>query len=360
MSIDLQSWVRASDWPRVLQHFTDVAPRTAAEFASRGLAIRALQPGVEGARQALPDLRQALALQPGSAPMASNLLQGLIDAGETREACLQSAALVAQSPHDADLRHKQVQALMAAARWDDALEAASVEPAARDARPPWAALRDELGSRWWQPVILGGQRLRQPQPQDRGFVARCFRDRAFMSRYHRYQAGEDAAIEQFIARSSSRPQLTRRLDWVVCRGDEAIGLTSLVDIDPDNRRAELLVGFPHPRAAASAALKASLAAMQFAFDRLGLHKLMSYVYGDNAESQANTLHLGLHQEGLLREHLQVDGQPLDLYVNGLLAPQFHADERLQRLLQRWTARPPQPEPAGRPDGPIGGAGGQIQ
>ena len=246
--------------------------------------------------------------------------------------------MVQQAPQLADLRDKQVQALMAAARWEDALQAASARPAAHHAGQAGAALLEELGSLWWRPLVLGGVCLRLPSPGDSDFVARCFRDTAFMTRFHRFQPGDDAAIEEFIGRAKTRLRRTRRLDWIVWRGDQPIGLTSLVDVDHENRRAELLVGLPQPGTSGPAALQASLATLQFAFDRLGLHKVLSHVYGDNPMSQANTLHLGLRQEGLLRDHLQVDGKALDLFVNGLLASEFRADARLQRLLRRWTAR----------------------
>jgi len=336
MDAELQGWLRARDWPRVRDHFARVAPVSAADFESRGLATMSLQPGAGGARLALPDLRRALDLQPHNPVLAVNLLQGLIDAGEVAEACRLSSAAVQALPASADLRDKHVQALVAAARWDDALQAVTAEAKGVDGQALWAALREELQSRWWRPLSLGGLSLRLPCPDDRDFITRSFRDRAFMTRFHRFQPADDASIDQFIQRSGSRPRLNRRLDWIVHRGAEAIGLASLVDLDHEQRRAELLVGFPqaegHP---AAAALKASLAAMQFAFGALKLNRLISYVYGDNPASQANTLHLGLRQEGLLREHLRVDGVALDLHVNGLLAREYFADARLLRLLQRW-------------------------
>lgn len=251
-----------------------------------------------------------------------------------------------QAPTLLELRDKQMQALLAAARWGDALQAATTAPPAFYSRPFGAALRQELDSGWWRPLRLGGLSLRLPVADDRDFLASRFREPAFMSRFHRFQAGDDAAIAQFIARARLRPRHTRRLDWIVCSGAEPIGLTSLVDIDHENRRAELLVGFAQTPVPAGAALKAALAAMQFAFDRLGVHKLVSHVYGDNPTSQANTLHLGLRQEGLLRAHLRVGGQALDLFVNGLLVTEFRADKRLQRLLQRWTERLPRSSPVG--------------
>jgi hypothetical protein len=47
------------------------------------------------------------------------------------------------------------------------------------------------------------------------------------------------------------------------------------------------------------------------------------------------LHLGFHQEGRMRQHLQGASGPVDLFVNGLLAAEFEGDARLQKLLHRW-------------------------
>jgi RimJ/RimL family protein N-acetyltransferase len=339
---DLNGWLRARDWQRVQDHFARIAPRSAEDFEARGLATAALRGGADGARRALPDLQRARDLQPQSPLLALNLLQALIHAGEAAEACRLSAALVPQFPGHRALREQQVHALVAAAHWDQALQAAATVDAAAAgaaASAHWAALRAELQTGWWRPLVMGGLTLRLAHIGDRDFVGRCWRDDAFMRRFHRFQPGDDAALTSFIARVALLPSRSRRLDWVVCRADEAIGLAALVDLDLAQRRGELLLGFPQARAPAGAALKAALAAMQFGFHRLDLNKLVSHVYGDNPESQANTLHLGLRQEGLLREHLQGPAGPVDLYVNGLLAREFRADARLQRLLRRWCPPP---------------------
>jgi RimJ/RimL family protein N-acetyltransferase len=101
----------------------------------------------------------------------------------------------------------------------------------------------------------------------------------------------------------------------------------------------LLIGVPEPRAGESLALKASIAAIAFAFEQLGLDKLVSYVYGDNPVARANTLHLGFQSEGLLRSHLKEGDSRLDLHVSGLLRTEFNADSRMQRVRSRWTASP---------------------
>lgn len=343
----LQAALLARDWSGVLAQLARTPPQSAEAYAARALATAALQPGAEGARRALPDWRRALELKPGNSALASNLLQGLMDAGDVAEAIRLSSAWLHDHPQLSDLRDKQLRALCLAARWDEALSAcdaacACVAPGARVEPATWSGLHRELRSQWWKPLNLGGVQLRAAQPSDRTFITRCFRDADFMARFHRFQAADDESVTAFITRSSLPPSRARRLDWLVCQGERRLGLAALVDLDLQHRRGELLVGLPEAEASPGVALKAALAAMDFAFSGLRLHKLVSYVYGDNADAQANTLHLGLRQEGRMRQHLQGPAGPVDLFVNGLLAPEFHADARLQRLLCRWRADSPAP------------------
>ncbi len=343
----LQSWLQGREWDRLQQHFAAVSPVRADEFEARALTTMALQPGPDGARRALPDLRRACTLQPGNVLLAANLMQALIDAGDTAEALRLTTDAMRQAPQIVALAEKHAWALLAAARWDDAqravahaigaAQAAGVAPAST-----MTQLAEELRTRWWQAQALGGIELRLPAEADRDFVARCFSARDFITRYRRFQADDAAAVGSFLALARRRPRQSGRLEWIVCRGDEPIGLASLSDLDFTHRRGELLIGLLTPDASAATALKASLAAMDYGFNGLGLHKLVSCVYGDNAPAQANTLHLGLRQEGLLRGHLLTPDGPLDLYLNGLLADEYRADARLQRMLARWrsAATPP--------------------
>ncbi|MFO1328200.1 MAG: tetratricopeptide repeat protein [Rubrivivax sp.] len=342
-AVELGAWLQARDWGRLQRHFARVPPATAADFEARALATMALHPGAGGARAALADLRQACRLEPGNVLAAANLMQALIDAGEADEALRLTRDAMRQAPQIVPLAEKHAWALVAAARWDEArLAVAHAIEAARKAELPaseaMAALAAELDTAWWQPLRLGDIELRLPAEIDQAFVAACFQSGDFLSRYRRFQAADEVAVRNFVDLARRRPLQTSRIDWIVWRGVEALGLASVSDLDFGHRRGELLVGLLAPRAAASAGLKASLAVMDFFFARLKMRKLVSYVYGDNEAAQANTLHLGLRQEGLLRRHLLTPAGELDLYVNGLLADEYHADARLQRLLARWRPR----------------------
>ena len=338
----LRSWLQARDWDRLQRHFAAVAPATADDFEARALLTMALQPGPDGARRALADLRQACALQPGNVLAAANLMQALIDAGDAVQALRLTTDAMRQAPHIQPLAEKHAWALVALARWDEAQAAAAhalgvARAASATPAPALAALADELRGGWWRPLALGGVTLRLPADADQAFVAQCFGSPAFIARYRRFQATDAAAVGGFIDLARRRPRQTGRIDWIVCQGAQPLGLASLSDLDFKHRRGELLVGLLDPDARAPVGLKASLAVMDCAFNGFGLRKLVSYVYGDNPAAQANTLHLGLRQEGLLRAQLLTAEGPLDLYVNGLLADEFHADARLQRLLARWRA-----------------------
>ncbi len=337
----LRAWLLARDWPRLAEHFRARPAQTAEELEARALTCMALLPGPPGAQQALPDLQRPCQLQPGNPLLVANLIQALIDAERPTQACALSTDAVRQAADFLPLLHKHAFALAAAARWDEAATAcrqALRVAAARAVAAPeaLAALSLELASRWWQPLAVGGVRLRLPTPVDHDFVATTLARRDFMARYHRYQGSDSVSVTRFIERAARRPSVSRRIDWLVCdRAGRPCGLAALADVDPVQRRAEWLLGLPEGPADPSFSLKAALALLELAFGRLRLRKLVSHVYGDNPQAQRNTLHLGFRAEGLLRAHLEVDGRALDLHVNGLLAEEFAAEARWSRLRRRW-------------------------
>jgi diamine N-acetyltransferase len=140
------------------------------------------------------------------------------------------------------------------------------------------------------------------------------------------------------------------LDWLLLKmetgGDgvsasRPIGIANLVDIQFGHRRAEFLIGIPDPTdRSASAGLEATLLVMDFAFNRVGLNKLTTFVYGDNQVSQNNTLALGFTQESHLREHLALpdSGRLIDLYGNGMTVSDFRSNTRLARSSRRLLGR----------------------
>lgn len=342
----LHAWLRQGDWARLQSHFDGHAPGTAAEHAAHALLLTRSERTRERDARIVADWRQACRLQPDNLLHAVNLAQALLDAGQVDEAAALAVRIAQQAPQSPPAVEKLCLAMHAQGRWPEAQQAVERARSLADACKlplPDAvhSVCESLAGRWWEPIAVGGAVLRLPQADDLPFVRAAFNDAAFMPRFHRYQRGDEPALQEFIGRARRPPRETRRRDWIVVdRAGRAAGLVSIVDIDPVNRRGELLVGVPDAQrrqGSEALALKASLAAVAFAFERLRLDKLVSYVYGDNPVAQANALHLGFASEGLLRGHIADGHQRLDLHVNGLLRPEFEADARLQRLRQRWQA-----------------------
>ena len=340
---DLQAWLRAGDWSSLHAYFSRYAPASADEFVARALLLTRAERTRERTAQILADWRQACALQPANLLHAVNLAQALLDAQQPDEAVQLTSRLVQRAPHSYPAAEKHALALHACGRGHDAAAAgaqAAHAAAAAGITPSETtrAVYADLALPWWQPLPIGGATLRLPIPEDEAFLRALFNDPAFMRRFHRYQRGDDRALRDFIDRGRRPPREARRRDWIVLdRRGNAAGLAAIVDVDLMNQRGELLIGVREPRAGESLALKASIAAIAFAFEQLGLEKLVSYVYGDNPVARANTLHLGFRDEGLLRSHLKEGDGRLDMHVSGLLRTEFEADSRMQRLRSRWTA-----------------------
>lgn len=196
---------------------------------------------------------------------------------------------------------------------------------------------------WWAAPKGRRVQLRRWQPGDEPFLQRCWQDSNFMERYN-LNLGYSIDIQQrFLAHLPiaicRSPILNESLDWLILdRDSQPLGLLSLTNIDAVHKRAEFLIGFP-ASPDAGLALEASLLAMKFAFDVAGFNKMTSSVYASNAIAQANTLHLGFEQEGLLRAHMlhPLTGAAIDLFLNGLTKAMYHSNRRLQQLTNRMIS-----------------------
>ena len=189
------------------------------------------------------------------------------------------------------------------------------------------------------------------------FVWECFQLDEFMDLYRlteNRQKTVEQIREQLIEEHKVFPNQLKRIEWIICRTDgdapEPIGLTAIADYQKHNQRGEFLIGIPEKHnQRPGIGLEASLLVMEFGFNQLHLHKLMSFVYGYNSASQHNTLELGFIQEGHLRDHLfYKDKGFVDMYQNGMLDSDFRSNQRLARLSTRLLGRditqlPPEPE-----------------
>lgn len=199
---------------------------------------------------------------------------------------------------------------------------------------------------WKEPCFGKRITLVRMESRHRDFLSSCRRNIKFQHHYHLFQDSSTEAIERDLQSVNRSPLETKRISWVVEKNTIPIGLAELVDLNLNNSRAEILIGFPEEQSF-GISLEATLLVMEFAFSRAGIHKLVSYVYGDNPNSQRNTLHLGFEQEGLLKSHVvdPVSDERLDLYINGCLATDFFQNKKLMQLANRLLGRIPEPSSA---------------
>jgi ribosomal-protein-alanine N-acetyltransferase len=113
-----------------------------------------------------------------------------------------------------------------------------------------------------------------------------------------------------------------------------VGTCTLAGVDPSNRRAEL--GFALGRGFWGRGYMAAAlpAVLEFAFGRLGLHRVFADAEPHNAPSIRALERLGFVREGFLREHYLVQGAPQDAIIYGLLKSEWARGAR-----PAYAARP---------------------
>ena len=190
---------------------------------------------------------------------------------------------------------------------------------------------------WHTPLRGRTVMLMRPQREHSDFLARLLDTPSFVERYNAFIGQGTAAVEAFVARTQQAPLQTRQIDWVVTTaGGVPLGLACLADIDLENQRAELLIGFPELPGMRQKMVEATLLLLAAAFRHLKLQKLVSYVYQDNVPAQQATMHLGFQSEGVLRSHVRhrLSGDRKDLHVNGLLREDYFQNTYLMRMGKR--------------------------
>jgi len=188
-------------------------------------------------------------------------------------------------------------------------------------------------------------------PEHADFLSDCYANNRFMNAYRLSQARnlESQTLHTSLVKKQQYLALRQQgIEWVIRRKKDAIGnrgellgLAALADYQAGHNRAEFLVGFLDPKdARAGLGLEASLLVLEFAFQKVKLHKLITLVYQFNKSAQGNTLHLGFSQEAVFREHYFDPYQKrfIDLYQNALLAREFFASKSLARWSKRLLGR----------------------
>ncbi|MCZ2720783.1 GNAT family N-acetyltransferase [Marinomonas sp. 15G1-11] len=198
---------------------------------------------------------------------------------------------------------------------------------------------------WDTPLIGKRLTLRRASDEDFDFLLAIRKNDTFRNQYNMFHGTSVKLIKDSLTKSQKKPIESGKVEWIIEKNSIPIGIASLVDINTLNSRAELLIGFPHERSG-WVSLEATFLILEFAFQKLKLNKIYSYVYSDNTYSQKNTLHLGFTQEGILRSHVKRPGTSkyLDLIVNGYLANEFFQSQKISVLFRRVLGRKPSIDP----------------
>jgi RimJ/RimL family protein N-acetyltransferase len=107
--------------------------------------------------------------------------------------------------------------------------------------------------------------------------------------------------------------------------DDLLGFTELEGILWPHAHAWLSIAIGDPaRQGQGYGAEAIGLALQFAFQELNLHRVQLTVFSYNQRAIALYEKLGFRREGIYREHLQRDGQRYDMYLYGLLRPEWLA------------------------------------
>ena len=136
-------------------------------------------------------------------------------------------------------------------------------------------------------------------------------------------AAERAWLES-VTRSGNPPQ-DIVFGIVHKKGSRLIGVTGLHQIDWINRRA---VTGSYLGAAADRGKgygkETKLALLEYAFNTLDLRKVNSEANANNIASQKCLLACGYTQEGVRRQHLFIQGRPVDLVLFGITQAEWRA------------------------------------
>ena len=99
---------------------------------------------------------------------------------------------------------------------------------------------------------------------------------------------------------------------------QSIGTVGLSHIDTTHRRAEfgILIGQAEARRKGRA-FEAGRLLLDYAFNKLGLHRVFLHVFADNEPAIRLYRKLGFVEEGLLRQHVFKNGRYRDVVVMGM-------------------------------------------
>lgn len=125
----------------------------------------------------------------------------------------------------------------------------------------------------------------------------------------------------------SRP--AAELNYIICKKDtgEAVGMISIVDIDTQNRKAEvgrLLLGEKYLNESNPFGLEAMKITYDIVLNKWDFNKIHGTILALNEGMVKLQQFLGMEQEGILRRHLYLLDQYVDVYLFSIFKKELNA------------------------------------
>lgn len=171
------------------------------------------------------------------------------------------------------------------------------------------------------PVFLSGDRLtlRPAEQEDTEFLLRHNNDPRVRATRTAPKPTSRDDVGMFLGGTMGR--IDNSISLLVCVDGEPVGQVLLVREkmgDEVYDRGELAFWIAPDQQGNGYATEASTLLVEYAFERLGLHKLTARAFEENVPSQRVIEKLGFTQEGTLRDEVYIDGEWQDYYRYGLL------------------------------------------
>ncbi len=141
--------------------------------------------------------------------------------------------------------------------------------------------------------------------------------------------------DSFLSMASESARADPRLEYHLAvearsetgaRGRALVGCVSLMREDPGHPEAELGYFFLREHWGKGYAVEASRPLVDFAFAKLGLHRVWGMCHSENAASAKVMERLGMKREGMLREHRVLRGAYRSSLIYGLLEREWRPGE----------------------------------
>jgi RimJ/RimL family protein N-acetyltransferase len=142
------------------------------------------------------------------------------------------------------------------------------------------------------------------------------------------------AFEHFINRTTRESSPLKSMCFAVTLvgDDTAIGLFQIREIDPSVRIAEWGFALGSAFWGTGIFVEAANLVLEFAFERLGVHRLEARVAVRNGRGGRALQKVGGVPEGVLRKGFQKDGRYLDQVMYAIIASDWRASRETTRLL----------------------------